>query len=108
MNEHLRISGLTICGALLLSGCAGGPGRDGSSWLNLPSPWKTVKDSETQSKTAARSNASPVTNTASSSAKKSAKDAGKNEESLTMTVLRGRNCERSGDWDKARQIYEGL
>jgi len=110
MNHYpLRLSGLAAIGILLVSGCAGGPGRSGSSWISLPSPWRTVKNSETQAKTDVKGKPTPIASTSAPAAKKPAKpDSDKKEESVTMTLLRGRNCERSGEWEKARQIYEEL
>ena len=114
MSKDLQvwIGGLALGCIVLSTGCTGGPGRSGPSWMNLPSPWTTVKNSTAKSKPTEGSKTEAIANTktdttaktAASSAKKPATapgDKGKKEESLTMTVLRGRNCERSGDWDKA-------
>jgi len=120
MSKDLQawIGGLALGCIVFCTGCAGGPSRSGSSWMNLPSPWTTVKNSTAKPKSAegsrteriASTRSEPTAKTVAVAAKQPAKAPSdkKKEESLTMTLLRGRNCERSGDWDKARQIYEEL
>jgi Flp pilus assembly protein TadD len=85
---------LLILTTLAVGGCASTQDRSEKPWLALPSPWATVKSSP-----------------ASGALGSSTKDAPKPnayDESLTMALLRGRNLERSGDWTKARMLYEDL
>jgi tetratricopeptide (TPR) repeat protein len=68
------------------AGCANMPGRDWFSWKpSLPSPMATIGKSE---------------------AKAEPKDA--IQQSVAMEIARGRNFERSGQWEKARRVYEDL
>ena len=74
-------------------GCANMPGRDWFSWKpSLPSPMATVGKTEPKA------------------AKPEAKSEAKSEtqQSVAMEIARGRNFERSGQWDKARRVYEDL
>jgi Flp pilus assembly protein TadD len=97
-HVHLRFAAITW--AVLLAGCAGLQDRGEKPWLALPSPWATVKASQ------AKESASDAATGKPAAKKSAAADAG--DESLTMVLLRGRNLERSGDWDKARTLYEDL
>jgi Flp pilus assembly protein TadD len=70
-------------------GCANMPGRDWFSWRpSLPSPGATI-----------------AKNDANSGAGESSVPA---QQSVNMEIARGRNFERSGQWDKARRVYEDL
>jgi tetratricopeptide (TPR) repeat protein len=65
--------------------------------MSLPSPWATVKSSESPT---------PAKSPAEKTAQKSSGQA--DQKSLALEVLRGRNLEQSGDLDKARKVYEDL
>src|SRR5437868_4859357 len=104
---------LTAIGSLMITaGCAGTQERGTSMWPSLPSPWSTVKRSPPQApNNPARSSASLASSKAAASAKSKAATKGKKkdgpeEESDAMSILRGRNFERSGEWVKAREVYE--
>ena len=93
-------------------GCAGMQERGTTAWLNLPSPWSTVKNSPAKA-SASDEEASPAPMKSSAAAKSPPKSkAGskqlKDDESAAMAMLRGVNHERSGEWDKARAVYEEL
>lgn len=92
------IAGVTAT-LLACSGCAATRDASQAPWLKLPSPWTTVKSSDRQP--TQRTTARVEDGTASSPAPKQ-------EEPVTLAILRGRNFERSCDYDKARQIYEDL
>jgi tetratricopeptide (TPR) repeat protein len=121
LNLRAWISGIALAGLLLSTGCAGTPARDGLSWPNLPSPWATMKKSPAKPQAAAAepgpsllskmSGKAPIGKTASSktaSSKSPAKSkaASKEQEATNVALLRGRNFERAGEWDKARAVYE--
>jgi len=92
--------------ALWLSGCAASREAGQAAWLKLPSPWATVKSSEKQPAPAAVSKTKTKTKaTARISGDASAES---EQEPVALALLRGRNFERSGDYDKARQLYEDL
>jgi Flp pilus assembly protein TadD len=114
MKTDLRIwlKCIGVASIVLTTGCAGMQERGSKPWLNLPSPWSTVRNSsakasvndEEQPVAAAKSKAA-----AKSTAKSKAKDKhSKDDESAAMALLRGINHERSGEWDKARTVYEGI
>lgn len=92
----LRSVLVALC-AVALGGCASSPWRNPFSSFSLPSPWATVKASETEA------GAKQPTN---KTAKAKGSKAGDN--SLTMELLRGRNFEQGGELDKARKVYEDL
>jgi Flp pilus assembly protein TadD len=84
--------------ALTTTGCAAGREAGQTGWLKLPSPWATVQASENRPAAADKS-----------PARKSAHaDKKADQEPVALAILRGRNFERSGDYDKARQLYEDL
>jgi tetratricopeptide (TPR) repeat protein len=88
--------------ALTVSGCAASREAGQAAWLKLPSPWATVKATEKQPAPFAASKTRTV-------ARISADDSPESEqEPVALALLRGRNFERSGDYDKARQLYEEL
>jgi Flp pilus assembly protein TadD len=89
--------------ALGVSGCAASREAGQAAWLKLPSPWATVQADEKQP-------ALPVAagKTKTASRKASDKAGAAEQEPVTLALLRGRNFERSGDYDKARQLYEEL
>lgn len=92
---------IILAAAVSSAGCANMPGRDWFSWKpNLPSPSATVGKNDTRSQTAA----------AKTESKAEAKADGKTDaqRAVAMEIVRGRNFERSGQWDKARRVYEDL
>jgi tetratricopeptide (TPR) repeat protein len=91
-----------VLAAFSLSGCAASREAGQAAWLKLPSPWATVKAAEKQPAPFAASKSKTV-------ARISANDSPEGEqEPVALALLRGRNFERSGDYDKARQLYEDL
>ena len=105
MNTHLnRWATLGGIAALWMSGCAATGEAGKAPWLNLPSPWATVKASETAKGEAAKAKSSPK------QIAKNRKGPTKSpsDESITLAVLRGRNFETTGEYDKARKLYEEL
>jgi len=114
MKTHLRmwLKFIGVSSLLLASGCAGMQERGSKPWMNLPSPWSTVKNSP--AKASARDEETPAAATKSkpttrSTAKSKTNDkSGKDAESAAMALLRGINHERSGEWDKARLVYEDI
>jgi Flp pilus assembly protein TadD len=94
MHWSLRAGLAGLLAAGLFSGCSAMGQRD----AGLPSPGATI-------------NASSPTSlwhrlTGQSSARRKA--ASKEDEALSLAMLRGRNHERSGEWDKAREVYEAV
>jgi tetratricopeptide (TPR) repeat protein len=91
--------------ALATGGCTAGREAGQASWLKLPSPWATVQASEKRpsSPTAPKVAAERGTARKSADAQRPA-----DQEPVAMAILRGRNFERSGDYEKARQLYEEL
>jgi len=99
----LAASPLPAALAVLCLGCASAQKESPLTRLNLPSPWATIKaadsraaDSESVAKTAGKN---PALQEKSSSAADS---------QLVLEILRGKSLERSGDYDKARKLYEEL
>jgi Tfp pilus assembly protein PilF len=80
----------------------------------LPSPWATVKKAPAQGSsasiadTAAPSGGSSPSLLSKLTGKPAAKSAAdkKEQKGLGVAMLRGRNHERAGEWDKAREVYE--
>jgi tetratricopeptide (TPR) repeat protein len=99
MNRNLKAwaSGIALAG-FLAAGCAS-TAESGKSWARLPSPWTTVKKSATPDSGERPSMLSKL----SLGKSKTKTDA---DEALTAALLRGRNHERAGEWDKAREVYE--
>jgi tetratricopeptide (TPR) repeat protein len=91
------------------AGCAATPERE-SSWPSLPSPWSTVKQSPPRSATQHNDALAPiVSNKSAAKSKPKADSKGpKEDESSAMAMLNGMNFERSGDWAKAREVYEEI
>jgi len=90
----------------MASGCASSLERD--PWLNLPSPWSTVKATPPRSATST-SLEEPQAEKKAVSKKPTAKSKkGKEESAVALAMLNGLNCERSGEWDKAREVYEQI
>jgi tetratricopeptide (TPR) repeat protein len=94
-NLLLDMRWLILCGmAASAAGCANMPGRQ---WFakksDLPSPQATVAKNE------------QIGGVQTASAK-SAGATG--QQAINMEIARGRNFERSGQWDKARKVYEDL
>lgn len=85
-----------------LVGCASTKPKQPVAGWNLPSPWATVKASEEQEKSPAKSK------TAAKKAESKTDDERAAEGQLALDILRGRGMEKSGDFDKARKLYEGL
>jgi Flp pilus assembly protein TadD len=102
MNHHFfdRWTIVAVTLGICLSGCASTGEAGKTSWLNLPSPWATVRGS---------TKGSPKGASPSAIAKKAKKQsASPADESITLAVLRGKNHERAGEYDKARKLYEEL
>jgi len=88
-NERRFSSGMMLAITVaFLSGCASAQRTHPLAKLNLPSPWATIDASEKQL-------AAP-------------KEVPKADGQLTLDILRGRGLERSGEFDKARKLYDGL
>jgi tetratricopeptide (TPR) repeat protein len=103
ISSHQWIACFALA-ALSVSGCAASREAGQAAWLKLPSPWATVKSSE---KPASHVNAGKTKSLglrSTDSATKSEQE----QEPVALAVLRGRNFERSGEYDKARQLYEEL
>lgn len=80
---------LILAAAATSVGCANMPGGDWFSWKpSLPSPGATVAKKDTK---AAKGESGIAA-----------------QQSIGMEIARGRNFERSGQWDKARRVYEDL
>src|SRR4051794_35216958 len=97
-------------GSLLISGCSWMPSRE-SSWPSLPSPWSTVKQSPRQSPTASGAALAPIIDNKTTAAKPRTSTKGratKEDGSIAMAMLNGMNHERSGEWAKAREVYEEI
>jgi tetratricopeptide (TPR) repeat protein len=112
MKTDLRVwlKLIGVASLVLASGCAGTQERGSQPWLSLPSPWSSVKNSPARGSAigeekpvAAAKSRTPAKSTAKTKDKQN-----KDEESAAMALLRGVNHERSGEWDKARQIYEDI
>lgn len=109
INLRLWLGSLAIGSLALIAGCAGTPDRSGLTWLNLPSPRATLKNTPARAAMDDAASAPKPISTKSATKLRKADDKGdKDQESVSMALLRGRNSERAGEWDKARQIYEGL
>jgi tetratricopeptide (TPR) repeat protein len=93
----------------LASGCAGTQER-ALSWPNLPSPWSTVKQSPPRSAIDNNAALAPVldSKTAAKPRASSKGRATKDDGSQAMAMLNGMNFERSGEWAKAREVYEEI
>jgi tetratricopeptide (TPR) repeat protein len=84
----------------------------------LPSPWATVKKEPARKQPARGSLDDTAANPPllskislnSTSHKASAKPKAveKQQEATNVALLRGRNLERAGQWDKAREVYEAI
>jgi len=102
---------LTACTAIAIySGCAGTPKQE-SSWPNLPSPWSTIKQTPPRSATANSAALAPVVESKTTAVKPRASAKGratKVDGSVAMAMLNGENHERSGEWEKAREVYEEI
>ncbi len=105
MQSPLRTLTIVWLAALAAAhaGCAGtrpqGPlGKGPLGKLNLPSPWDTVKASQAKAEE----------ERSASTARQAANEPTAVDGQLALDLLRGRGLERSGDFDKARKLYEGL
>jgi len=114
MKNDLRnlIQWIGVASLMFASGCAGMQERGSKPWLSLPSPWSTVRNS-TAKGSASDDGAPPAPIKSSAAAKPTAKSKtngkqAKEDESTAMAMLRGINHERSGEWDKARVVYEEI
>jgi len=110
--EHVRRGWLEVmAGAslILIGGCAGTQERE-SSWPSLPSPWSTVKHTPPRSATTNSVSLPPMTDskTAAKPRPSSKGRATKEDGSVAMAILNGINHERSGEWNKARDVYEEI
>lgn len=85
-----------------LVGCASTKPKQPVAGWNLPSPWATVKAAEEKEAAPAKSK------TAAKKAESKTDDERAAEGQLALDILRGRGMEKSGDFDKARKLYEGL
>lgn len=81
------------------SGCASTDTQGPLARLNLPSPWATVRAAD-------QAEATPVKKTAKKSKSSAASDAAQSQ--VAIDLLRGRGLEQSGEYDKARKLYESL
>lgn len=116
MSLDLRVWFLGLAMAATLSaGCSGVPGKGGMSLANLPSPWATVKKEPAKKQPATASvadaedkpsflNKISLTSKSKPAARSKAEE--KQQEATNVALLRGRNHERAGQWDKAREVYE--
>lgn len=94
LNSRLALSAWTVAAvALAVGGCAAPDRPNPLAKVKLPSPWATIKAAEQ------RESAKP----ASDQSKSTPTNA-----QLSLELLRGRGLERSGDFDKARKLYESL
>jgi tetratricopeptide (TPR) repeat protein len=87
-------------------GCATSLERD--PWLKLPSPWSTVKQTPPRSALAASLDEPQADKKTASKKATSKSKKGKEESAVALAMLNGLNCERSGEWDKAREVYEQI
>jgi len=114
MKLDLRswLSGLALSAVVFSAGCTAAPGRSGMALPGLPSPWATVKKPPAQASVS--DDAKPTLLTKISLPSKSGKTAAKSkaddkrQEATAVALLRGRNYERAGQWDKAREVYEAI
>jgi tetratricopeptide (TPR) repeat protein len=109
---QVRRDWLTVMAAAAFvfgSGCAGTQERE-SPWPSLPSPWSTLKNTPPRSATAANAALPPVVD-AKTAAKPRTSTKGratKEDGSVAMAMLNGMNHERTGEWNKAREVYEEI
>jgi tetratricopeptide (TPR) repeat protein len=73
-----------------------------SPLAGLPSPWATVKAAENKDSEPTKRKGA----TQKSEKKTDAEQAAEGQ--LSLDILRGRGMEKSGDYEKARKLYEGL
>lgn len=99
-----------VASLLLATGCAGTQERNSPPWLSLPSPWSSMRNTPPRSRISDEelSLSSAKSKTPPKAMAKSKDKKSKDEESAAMAILRGVNHERSGEWEKARQIYEDV
>lgn len=83
-------------------GCTSTKPKSPLAGLNLPSPWATVKAAEAKEAAPAKSK------TAAQKAESKTEEERAGEGQLALEILRGRGMEKSGDFEKARKLYEGL
>jgi Flp pilus assembly protein TadD len=98
--QHLTITGLLVLAgiAVLGTGCAGTGRGNPLGDLSLPSPWATVKAAkQEQAKTSV-----------SRTGKQSQRKTSETDSQIALDILRARGLENTGDYDKARKIYETL
>lgn len=98
------LAGIALA-AFTVAGCASSREAGQAAWLKLPSPWATVKSSEKQVASATSVSKSKSFGVKST---ESASKTEQEQEPVALAILRGRNFERSGEYDKARQLYEEL
>ncbi|HZN36148.1 MAG TPA: tetratricopeptide repeat protein [Pirellulaceae bacterium] len=107
---------LAAAAGLFSAGCASTDERGPLSWARLPSPSATIRNQPVSSSGPARSPARAAASDTRQSlwnrlagggkSAAAAKTAEHQQESLNLAILRGRNHERAGEWDKARALYE--
>ena len=92
---------------LATTGCTAGREGGQASWLKLPSPWATVQRSEKQPASPVTASGKVAGDKGAASRSAAARQA-TDQEPVALALLRGRNFERSGDYEKARQLYDEL
>ena len=104
MHRNLHSWGITLAVGVLTvlqSGCAGTQKTGPLARLNLPSPWATVRAAERDAPSSQQQ-----TSDRPARSKRTAEDATGGQ--IALDILRGRSLEQSGEYDKARKLYEGL
>jgi tetratricopeptide (TPR) repeat protein len=89
---------VTVGFVIALAGCSQLPGREGLPNVGLPSPHATIAAAEKK-----RTTAGPAPSRTAAAARTNAGTAAPDVE---HALNQGRNQERSGQYDKARQVYE--
>src|SRR5262245_12881902 len=96
----LSIAWLLAATASLHSGCTSTGKQNPLARLNLPSPWATVK--------AADEDAPAPTKKTAQKSKRATSATSDADSEVALDILRGRSFEQSGEFDKARKLYESL
>lgn len=99
MRMNLSAMSIVLTAIGLQAGCSYLPTRESFSRFGLPSPKATIAASE---KGEATSEAKPSAKTAKKSARSN------DQTTIGMDIARGRTYEQSGNYDKARKVYEDL
>jgi uncharacterized lipoprotein YajG len=61
MSQIQRMTAALLAALFLSAGCASAPNRQ-AQWPSLPSPWSTIKETQTRLATAAAKSAEPAIN----------------------------------------------